>query len=377
MNKLAKIARSYFWSILVWVSFAPLLAGQNKVQLLERGTSPPFWSLLLINGVWLLTAALLTPPLFAIVKRYPVVKHKGLWRIAAYGFGSVPFIVASVCLRWVLLPFWDSATQQFASRSLQGFIHSLYIFASLIWDYILILFAAHAYWYFKQAQEQELERAQLQQALAASELQALKSQLHPHFLFNTLQGIATLIGQEKTRPKGMILKLSALLRAALEHGSSDLISLNEELVFIEHYLDLEKMRLEERLEVRWDIATETRAMLVPQLILQPLVENAIVHGVSCCREGGWIEVASKRTEHALEIQIRNSIGGKPPGGLGLGLPNTKARLKVLYGDEAAFSFCAEDNGTANATLSLPAFAGQAQNGRKGDILQPAAVRSRT
>ena len=146
-----------------------------------------------------------------------------------------------------------------------------------------------------------------------------------------------------------------MLRTALEYGNADLITLDEELKFVEDYLDLEKMRLENRLQLRWRISSDTRPVLVPQLILQPLVENAILHGVACSREGGWIEMTSRLSEAALEIHIRNSVGGKGQKGTGLGLENTKARLKYLYCNEATFSFDLGSDGVATARLTLPAF----------------------
>jgi hypothetical protein len=321
---------------------------------LERGQYTAYWTLLLVNGAWCLSAALLTPPIFSIVRRYPITKKALAWRVAAYLLGSVPYVIASACVRWIVLPPWDSPAQRFGSRTLTGLIHSAYIFGDLIWDYFLILGAAHAYEYFSRARNQEVERAELQQALAASELQALKSQLQPHFLFNTLHGIATLIEGDKARAKAMVLKLSNLLRTALQYGNSDLITLDEELKFTEAYLDIEKMRLNGRLEVRWKIELDTRQLLVPQLILQPLVENAIVHGIACSREGGWLEITSRRSEGLIELNIRNSVRGKNQSGLGLGLRNTRVRLMYLYSDEAVFSFAVGEDRIATATLLLPA-----------------------
>jgi len=353
-SRVSKIASAYLWSILIWVAFSPVLAGQDKVRLLERGVSTPYWNLLLVNGAWLFSAALLTPPIFAVVGRYPIAKPTALARIAGYVLGSIPYVVAAACIRWLVLPPWNSAAQQFGPRSLEGLIHGMYIFANLIWDYILILVAAHAYGYFQRARNQELERLELQQALATSELQALKSQLHPHFLFNTLHGISALIDSDRSRAKAMVLKVSRLLRTALQYGNSDLISLDEELKFVEDYLALEKMRLEDRLDLRWRIHPDTRQVMVPQLILQPLVENAILHGVACRRGGGWIEIVSRRAAGALEIQIRNSVGRRQQGGIGLGLPNTKARLKCLYSDEAALSFSVGEDDVAILKLVFPA-----------------------
>lgn len=353
-QKLRSVGLAYLWSILIWVGFSPVLAGQDKVRLLERGQYTAYWNLLLVNGAWLLTAGLLTPPIFSLVRRYPITKQALPRRAAAYLLGSVPYVIASACIRWIVLPPWNSAAQRFGPRTLTGLIHSTYIFADLIWDYIVIVVAAHAYGYFKRARDQELERAELQQALAASELQALKSQLQPHFLFNTLHGISTLIEADKARAKAMVLKLSNLLRTALQYGNSDLITLDEELKFAEAYLDIEKMRLNGRLEVRWEIQPDTRQLLVPQLILQPLVENAIVHGIACSREGGWLEIRSRRLEGLIELNIRNSVGGKDESGLGLGLRNTNARLKYLYSDEAALSFAIGEDRLATARLLLPA-----------------------
>ncbi|HKW31401.1 MAG TPA: histidine kinase [Candidatus Acidoferrum sp.] len=359
-QRLTAIAIAYLWSISVWLAFAPLLAGQDKLRLLERGLHTPYWDIVLVHSAWLLTSALLTPPIFWIVLRYPLSKEAGLRRVFAYVVGAVCYVIVSVCLRWLLLPDWNTDTQQFTARSLHGLRSDAYLFAFQIWDYFVINIGAHAYRYFTRVRDQELERAELQQALAASELQALKSQLHPHFLFNTLQGISALTDTDNRRAKAMVLKLSNLLRTALRHDSVDLVTLEEELKFVEDYLGLEKIRLEDRLELRWNIQPETREMLVPQLIMQPLVENAIVHGVACRREGGWIEISSRREGNILEVRIRNCVGAKQQEGIGLGLRNTRARLKHLYSDEASCSFDADGSGAAAATLLLPAIGSQSQ-----------------
>lgn len=359
-EKVTNIARAYLWSILVALGFSPLAAAEDKVRLLERGSDTPYWMLLMVNGVWLLAIALLAPPIFAIVRSYPVGKPVGWARVTGYILGSIPLVVAAACIRWLLLPPWDIPNQRFGHRSLNGLVHSTFVFAGLTMEYFLVVVAAHAYWYFIRTRDQEVERAQLEQALAASELQALKSQLHPHFLFNTLHGISASIDIDPVRAKALIVKVSSLLRTALEYGNADLITLDEELKFVEDYLDLEKMRLENRLQLRWRISPDTRPVLVPQLVLQPLVENAILHGVACCREGGWIEVTSRWSEAALEIEIRNSVGGKSQKGTGLGLENTRARLKYLYSNEASFSFDLGIDGVATARLMLPAFSSRSQ-----------------
>ncbi len=341
-RKVSRVAFAYLWSILFWMGLASLAAGEDKVRFLERGLRTSYWTALLVEGGLLLSAALLTPPIFAIVHRYPITKPIRLGRVAGYVLVIALYIVACVSIRWVLVPPWNVPAQKFEQRSLHALVTGFDVFAEIIWNFMIVLAAAHAYEYFKRARDQELEL----------------QQVHPHFLFNTLQGISALIDTEKERAKAMVLKVSHLLRTALQCASSDVISLDEELKFVDDYLGVEKMRLEDRLEVRWQIDPAARQLLVPKLIMQPLVENAIFHGVACCRGGGWIEISSRRAGGMLEIVIRNSVGGKRQAGMGLGLQNVRARLKHLYEDEATLCFDQGSDGVAIATLVLPAIGQQ-------------------
>jgi two-component system, LytTR family, sensor kinase len=351
---IGKVGRAYLWSILLWAWFAPIMAGQEKVRLLGDGIVIPYWKMLMIAAAWCMTAATLAPPIFFIVRRYPISRPIRFKRVAGYLLGAIPYLLVSVCVRSLLLPPWDPNTGEFTSRTFETFVNNARLFATQIWDYTVVLVAAHAYEYFMRARNQELERAKLQQALAESELQALKSQLQPHFLFNTLNGISALIEVDKARAREMVLKLSSLLRTVLEDGTADLIPLKEELKFAEAYLDIEKMRLGNRLEIGWSIPAEMKDLLVPPLILQPLVENAIVHGVACSREGGWLEIRMQRVQKGIELSVRNSVRGKSTPGSGLGLQNTRARLNYLYGDEGRLDFALNDDGIATATLLMPA-----------------------
>ena len=351
----SRIVRSYLWSLLIWLSLAPMNAGQDRVDSLDSGLNVPYWILLVSNGAWMITAALLTPPIFAVVRRYPIVERHRAGRAAGYLLGALPYLAVSAFIRWVLLPPLNTATHQFSHRTLHALFRITHAFAFQIWCYLAILVAAHAYYAFVRAKAQELERSELQQALAASELQVLKSQLHPHYLFNTLHGITTLIDSDRAKAKASVLKLSNLLRTSLEYGNSDLITFADELKFVRSYLELEQMRLGERLQISWDVDLETRESLVPQMILQPLVENAILHGISCCREGGWIQIVSRKIGDRVELEIRNNVGGKSQQGLGLGHRNTAARIKHLYANEGTFVFRIDPDDVAVATLTFPGF----------------------
>jgi len=216
----SRLARSYLWSILIWLSLAPVDAWEDKVGLLDRGLYAPFGILLLRQCAWLLTAALLTPPIFSIVRRYPITGEHRVGRVAGYLFGSLPYLAASVCIRSSLLPPWDFAAHQFEHRTVKALLSNVRPFGFQLWCYLAILVAAHAYYAFVRTKAQELEQSELRQALAASELQMLKSQLQPHYLFNTLHGIATLIYSDRAKAKASVLKLSNLLRTSLEYGNS-------------------------------------------------------------------------------------------------------------------------------------------------------------
>lgn len=195
---------------------------------------------------------------------------------------------------------------------------------------------------------------QSERAITFAEFEALSSQLHPHFLFNALHGISTLVDSDPMQAKAMMLKLSSFLRRALEYDSLELIPLSEELRLVQEYLDLEKMRLGTRLAVECSIDRDTSHLLVPQFLLQPLVENAVKHGASALQRGGWIEINTRRRDHKLEIRIRNSFAEKRIPGTGIGLRNTIARLKYLYSEDASFSFSETENRTAIARITLPA-----------------------
>ena len=354
-------ARTYVWSIAIWLILAPIMAGQGKLRIPTESFGSLLWNTMTI----LLPAAALTPPIFAIVLRYPISRPIGSLRILGYGLGCLGYMLVATFLRWCFFPSWDSAHHRFEPHTFASLLRSASLFGNQVWDYFVTIVAAQAYAYFMRVKEQEIEHADLQRAFAESELQALKTQLHPHFLFNTLHGISALVDRDAKRAKAILLKVSALLRTALEYGATDLIPLGSELRFSDDYLSVEKMRLEERLEVRWNIQNGTRELLVPQLILQPLVENAIRHGVECSRQGGWVEIVSQRMNNRLHLQVRNSICTKRESGTGLGMQNTRARLKHLYGDDATFSF-EEVAGVATATVAIPVMGTQESGDRSAD-----------
>lgn len=356
---LRRVARDYAISLAFWLAASLPMAWQ--MYGFQNG-AVTFRDVFLIYAARYLSVALLTPPIFYAVSRWPVTGSP-LRRTIAYGLGFVPFQVGFGVIRWLIFPVWLWDTRSWQPRSLDSLSLIIYsAFADQLFMYLGVAVAAHAYAYFVRGQRQEIERLQLSRSLAQSELQTLRAQLHPHFLFNTLQGVSTLIDTDRGTAQNMLLTLAALLRKVLQYGSSDLIAFREELAFVESYLQLEQMRLGRRLEVRWQITPDVHTALIPQLLLQPLIENAIVHGIANSRGGGWIEIEAHLHRGQLVVVIRNSISGASPSGLGVGIKNTKARLKYLYGEDAAFEFEILETGIAVARFAVPAFtAGLAQS----------------
>jgi two-component system LytT family sensor kinase len=352
------IVRAYLMSIAFWLGFALLMGLQYQppdprrlwssilallIQVALRGFALAFW----------------TPPIFYLVRRHLSVSRSRLRYVLLWSAGSIPFLILQTSVLWLVVSPANAGQQGFSSRSFHSWVDMIRNnFADQLFIYVAIVVAAHAYEYLKRLQRQEREKYEYQQALAASELQALKMQLQPHFLFNTLQGISSLIDGDPQSAKTMIIKLSSLLRTVLDRDSSDLIPFQDELRFAREYLDLEKMRFGSRLKIEWLVAPETHRLLVPQMLLQPLLENAIRHGVASTREGGWIEIAAKVESGILTIQLHNSVGGQACNGTGVGLRNVEARLKYLYEGEATLSLTVGEDRSATVRLVLPALNSQ-------------------
>lgn len=347
------VARAYLLSIAFWCGMALLMVLQYR-PFNRQNPWPWFVDLMVEVALRGFAFSLWTPPIFYLVGKY-LSRSESRVRIAlVWSLGAVPFVVLHTSIFWLLVPPYDIASQKFLPRSANSWVDMVRGgFADEIFIYAAVIVAAHAYEYVKRLRRQERERFEYQQALAASELQALKMQLHPHFLFNTLHGIATLIDSDPKIAKAMIIKLSSLLRKVLDRDSADLIPLRDELSFATEYLDLEKMRFGNRLRIDWRVASETLGLLVPQMILQPLVENAIRHGVACSREGGWVSVSAAQTERGLMIEVSNNIGTTISNGTGVGLRNAEARLKYLYSGDASLQFSKTEDHIATVRLSMP------------------------
>jgi len=300
--------------------------------------------------------ALLSIPVIWLARRYPPEGAQP-WRTAA-----IHLAAALVCsLVYVLL------------RSLVGVAHSRFLdepvtFAEVfrpllvktypfnLLVYGVIITISHALEYYRKYHERTVHALELEKHLTEARLQSLLRQLQPHFLFNTLNGIASLMHSDVHAADKMLVRLSELLRLTMHHPGQPLTKLREEIAFIEKYLEIERIRFRDRLAVEIRAAPDTLELEVPSLIIQPLVENAIRHGIEPHTRPGRIIVEARREGASLVLSVRDNGAGQPPGGFtreGIGLANTRERLRELYGDRHRFELRNHPEGGLEVSLTLP------------------------
>ena len=221
--------------------------------------------------------------------------------------------------------------------------------------YGAVLIADQALAYQRRYREAALAQSQLEARLVEAQLDALKHQLHPHFLFNTINAITVLMRKgESAAAIKMLGGMSDLLRRSLTSLRVELVSLDEELDFITRYLDIETTRFPDRLRVQMDVAPDVRRASIPSMLLQPIVENAIEHGIAPRVDGGTIAIAARRSGDRLRIEVRNDVPATPctRDGHGVGLPNVRKRLAQLYPNAHVFELTCEPSG-ALAVIEFP------------------------
>jgi two-component system, LytTR family, sensor kinase len=220
--------------------------------------------------------------------------------------------------------------------------------------YIAVLAAGYARAYFLRDRRQEAQATLLKAQLAEAQLNALRMQINPHFLFNTLHAMSALVERDPAGVRKMIARLSELLRHTTDSSARDLIPLRDELDFLRRYIEIMEIRFQGRLRVTVDVEDTTLDALVPNLILQPIVENALEHGASRVAGMGEIEIRGRRDGERIVLAVRdNGPGVDSSRGSGIGLANTRARLTQLYGDAARVELSSGEQGGAVAEIVIP------------------------
>ena len=212
--------------------------------------------------------------------------------------------------------------------------------------------------YYQRAKDREIQASALEAQLARANLDALKMQLHPHFLFNTLHSISELMHQDVSAADRVIARLSELLRLTLENTGVQEVTLKAEIDFLQGYLEIERTRFRDRLTVAMDLTPETLDAMVPNMILQPLVENSVRHGIARRAGPGTILVRSSKNGGNLEILLRDDGPGRSPSpppsaNFGVGLNNTRTRLQQMYGDAQRLDIRQPETGGFEVQITIP------------------------
>ena len=310
--------------------------------------------------VWWYVWAAYTPLVIGLAKRFPLTgprlaRHIVLHTITSLTMAPVASVTQYVLSRG-LLRFAFHITGPDVHRFLSSFgVGVLFMSFTGILTYWLVLGLYQLMHFYQVAMERQTIAAQLETQLSHAELENLKSQLHPHFLFNSLHAIGVLMQEDVDAAGRLLVSLGDLLRMALERRENE-ITLQSELEFVGKYLEIEQTRFHDRLKVHMDIPPDLLGVYVPSLALQPLVENAIKHGISVDSTASRLEIAAKLHDGRVWLRVRDDGPGPAPASLlrfGVGLSNVQSRLKQLYGDQSSLELTGGDGRGCEAIITIP------------------------
>ncbi|HTZ60753.1 MAG TPA: histidine kinase [Acidobacteriaceae bacterium] len=373
-NSFRRDVRNYPLYFLLWTIFGLFYFSQGLTQRLVSHDPNPWWRYLV---AWLLGVyiwALLTPAILWLGRLFPIERGNWLRRTALQLCFSAGFSVFELGLEdalYSVLHLFPSTAESFLAvfarslvRGFHGGVLNYWIVLGLQWGVL--------YYQRYRARSQEvlaiqLRASELQSQLVSAQLNALKMQLQPHFLFNTLNAITVLVRQQKSKDAEQMLgHLSDLLRGVLEDVDAQEVPLRRELEYLQLYLSIEQVRFADRLRVEISTDPSTQEASVPQLILQPIVENAIRHGIGRSSSAGRIFISTAKIHDMVKIRVEDDGPGLSPGSScedqGIGLANTRARLRQLYGNEASLEIENGDDRGAVVTMKFP-FRSRAEPGK--------------
>jgi signal transduction histidine kinase len=350
----ARLPRLAWWlalDVAVWSAVALLYAVQSAARAGTAGDGA-LMRITVSSLVSFAPCVPLTPLVALLARRFRFGEREWRRSTLAHLGGLAAFLVVAgpmMVAVELMLPWKQAAHQGAAIR-----MGVLYFLAPDTLIYVLIVAGVQVAAYARETRERAVAEARLRAELADARLHALSAQLQPHFLFNTLHAISALVRDEPKRAEALLARLSDLLRHALRATSSTDSSLGEELAFLEKYVDIQEARFGPRLQVTFDIAPGVLDLPVPCLLLQPLVENAIQHGIAHRR--GRVEIAAYRVGARLSLSVRDDGVGFPadrPLREGIGLTATRARLRQYYGDDFGFSLENSPDGGVVCVISVP------------------------
>jgi signal transduction histidine kinase len=285
-----------------------------------------------------------------LVRRFPIEPGGIVRALAVFSLAVAAIVVLRAVLIYTLNPWmgWWATPVAFSTVLARSIVNNVF----LSW---LVIGVGHALLFASRNRDRERQALALQGQLTEARLSALSSRLNPHFLFNALNSIAELVHRDPAAADRMIVGLSALLRSSLERSGTMQVPLHEELRLLGYYLDIEKVRLGSRLHVEWQIQAASLAAMVPPLLLQPLVENAVRHGISRRLTPGVVIVRAEHSAGRLMLEVHDDGGVDAPtsAGFGTGLSTTRARLECLYGANFSFELNCDTGAGTVARMVIP------------------------
>ncbi len=346
------------WGIWTFIGIVFTLQSYFTSYRSEKPT--PLFDSLYLQMTWSYLWALTTPLVLWASSRLPIERNNwirsALLHVPLCIVLSVFVTAVGHVLMWL---YWGwNLGRPFSFERMGRFVVAN--FSEGVGIYLLIALTSYAFSYYRQFRESQVQTLKLEAQLSQAQLHALKMQLHPHFLFNTLHSISALLNNDTESARRMITRLGDFLRLTLDNSGSQEVTLQKEIEFLSCYLEIERIRFQDRLVTRVDVPLQTLDAKVPNLILQPIVENAIRHGIAPRSTPGLIEIGVEQQNGTLRIQVRDNGPGLPEHRAaenlfqrGLGLANTETRLERLYGADHLFDFRNNPAGGLVVTLEIP------------------------
>lgn len=346
----------------IWALLGLIYAGPIYFEVEAEGMGHAAWRIFTWGILTWLAWAPLTPVIIWLARRFSLLGEKWLRNLLvhlpAFFLISAAHSAVATIINLTIKPFdnmGESPTDfwtRFFSRLKGSFVPDLLLYGGVIG-------ICYALEYYRKYREREFMASRLEAQLAQAQLDSLRMQLHPHFLFNTLNSIVGLVRDNKNQTAvSMLVGLSDLLRHTLDHSSRQEVELREEINFIKLYLSMQEMRFSDRLLIEFDIDPATTRALVPNLILQPLTENALRHGIGRSAGSGLVGIRSALEDGHLRLTVYDDGAGLPDdwqlkGSAGIGLANTAARLQQLYDDDHQFDIRNRDGGGVEVVIVIP------------------------
>jgi two-component system, LytTR family, sensor kinase len=339
------------WLLIAAACIVPAALDALQTYFQARLSGEPVrWQALVFQGTeWLFLGAL-TPITYYLGQRVPLRRDRWKRALAVHLAGA-----ALLCVAWASL----GVALGYALGRYPAGNYVSWVLTTIPWSvfmYFTVLGCVHAFTYFFEARDREAHASRLAAQLAQARLDALRMQLQPHFLFNSLNAITVLVREQNTAAAARMLELLGdVLRQVLRADPSHERRLDDELLFLERYLAIEEVRFSDRLHVTWRIDDDARSALVPEFVMQPLVENAIKHGLARRADAGLVIIAARIAGETLELSVEDDGPGMTSAQLieGVGLSNTRERLRTMYGDRTSMRIEAPPDGGTRVVLSMP------------------------